>query len=95
MVNRKSKNTDFTNISRTSIKNVDINKIVVTSKMFLNISLATKMLKIYLYASIFQKWVHIEETLIKLNVCLFSIKDNDLLEKYNEIWEKVKNSIKK
>ena len=23
------------------------------------------------------------------------IKDDDLLEKYNEIWEKVKNSIKK
>ena len=25
----------------------------------------------------------------------FLIKDNELLEKYNEIWEKVKNSIKK
>ena len=24
----------------------------------------------------------------------FLIKDNELLEKYNEIWEKVKNSIK-
>ena len=25
----------------------------------------------------------------------FLIKDDELLEKYNEIWEKVKNSIKK
>ena len=25
----------------------------------------------------------------------FLIKENELLEKYNEIWEKVKNSIKK
>ena len=25
----------------------------------------------------------------------FSIKDDELLEKYNEIWEKVKNSINK
>ena len=25
----------------------------------------------------------------------FSIKDNKLLEKYNEVWEKVKNSLKK
>ena len=39
--------------------------------------------------------MHIEETLVKLNICLFFIEDNELLEKYNEIWEKVKNSIKK
>ena len=26
---------------------------------------------------------------------VFFIKDDELLEKYNEIWEKVKNSIKK
>ena len=25
----------------------------------------------------------------------FSIKDDELLEKYNEIWKKVKNSLKK
>ena len=25
----------------------------------------------------------------------FFMKDNELLEKYNEIWEKVKNTIKK
>ena len=30
---------------------------------------------------------------MKLNMS-FLIKDNDLLEKYNEIWKKVSNSIK-
>ena len=32
---------------------------------------------------------------MKLNIYLFLIKDGELLEKYNEIWEKVKNNIKK
>ena len=32
---------------------------------------------------------------MKLNICLFLIKDNELLEKYNEICQKVRNSIKK
>ena len=38
--------------------------------------------------------MHIEETLMKLNVCLFLKKDDELLEKYIEIWENVKNWIK-
>ena len=38
--------------------------------------------------------MHIENTLMKLNLS-FLIKDDELLEKYNEIWEKVKNIIKK
>ena len=33
--------------------------------------------------------------LMKLNVCLFFMKDAEFLEKYNEIWEKVRNIIKK
>ena len=37
----------------------------------------------------------IEKTLIKLNIYLFLTKDDELLEKYSEIWEKVKNSLKK
>ena len=37
----------------------------------------------------------IEKTLMKLNIYLFLIKDDQLLEKYSEIWEKVKNSLKK
>ena len=39
--------------------------------------------------------MHIEETLMKLNICLFMVKDDELLEKYNEILEKIKNSMKK
>ena len=41
--------------------------------------------------------MHIEETLMKLNIYIyfFKIKDDKLLEKYNEIWKKVKNSLKK
>ena len=35
-----------------------------------------------------QKGVQIEETLMKLNICLLIIKDDELLEKYNEIWGK-------
>ena len=38
--------------------------------------------------------MHTEKTLVKLNMS-FLIKDDELLEKYNEIWEKVKNIIKK
>ena len=32
---------------------------------------------------------------MKVNTYLFLIKDYELLEKYNGIWEKVKNIIKK
>ena len=48
---------------------------------------------LYVYFS--QKWLYIEETLMKLYIHLFLIKDEELLEKFNEIWEEVKNSIKK
>ena len=64
-------------------------------KKDLNISLATKTLKkldLYVYFS--QKWEHIGETLMKLNIS-FLIKDDELLEKYNEIWEDFRNSIQK
>ena len=47
-----------------------------------------KKLDIYVYC--LRKLVHIKEILMKLNV-----KDVELLEKYNKIWEKVSNSIKK
>ena len=79
-----------------SIKNVDIDKILVSNKVpfdkkDLNILLVAKMLKklnLYLYFS--QKWLHTEKTLMKLNTYLFSflIKDDELLEKYNKICEK-------
>ena len=35
------------------------------------------------------------ETLMKTKYISFLITDDELLGKYNEIWEKVKNSIKK
>ena len=44
--------------------------------------------KLALYIYLLQRWVLIGETLIKLNICFF-IKDDELLEKYNEIGEKV------
>ena len=41
------------------------------------------------------KWLHTEEILMKPNVCVFFIENNELLEKQNEIWDKVSNAIKK
>ena len=38
--------------------------------------------------------MHIEEILVKLNACLFKIKVEKLLEKYNEFWQKVGNIVK-
>ena len=38
--------------------------------------------------------MHIEEILVKLNVCIFKIKVEKLLEKYNEFWQKVSNIVK-
>ena len=54
----------------------------------LNILLATKdAKKLDLYAYFYQKRVYIEKTLMKLNICFF-IKDDELLEEDNKIWEK-------
>ena len=39
--------------------------------------------------------MHIEKTLMKLNIWFFFIKDDELLRKYNVILEKVKNVINK
>ena len=64
-------------------------------KKDLNILYATKMLKkLDLNVYFNQKWVHIEKTDKTKYMSLF-IKDDELLEKHNEIWEKVKNIIKK
>ena len=60
-----------------SIKNIDINKVIVSNKVpfgkkNLNILFATKILeKLGLYVYFSQKWVHIEKTLMKLNIYLF------------------------
>ena len=61
-------------------------------KKVFTISLAIKMLKLDLYVYFSKKWAHIVETMINMS---FFIKDDRLLKKYDEIWEKVKNSIKK
>ena len=70
------------------INNIDINKIVLSNE----VSLGKRgfkyfvgykdVKKSYNYACFFQKLVHIEETLMKPD------KNNELLEKYNEIWKK-------
>ena len=60
-----------------SIKSIGINKIVVTNKVLLGKKSFkffigckdAKKLDIYVYFS--KKWVHIEETLMKLSICLF------------------------
>ena len=61
-----------------AIKNVDINKILASNKARsvlvkknLNISLDKNAKKLDLYVHFSQKWVHIEETLMKLNKYLF------------------------
>ena len=60
--------------SPVSINNTDINKTVVSKKflfdkIFLNISLITKIIeKLGLYAYYFHKWVYIKDILIRLNV---------------------------
>ena len=51
--------------------------------------------KLNLNAYCFQKYMHMEQIQMKLNVCLFLMKAKEFLEKYNEIWEKVSNVIKK
>ena len=83
------------------ISNIDINKVVVSNK----ISFGKKGFKYFIgykdakkldiYAYSFQKWAHIEEILINVNMCLlwqknvsFLTKNDELLEKYNEIWKK-------
>ena len=72
-----------------SIDNKDVNKIVVSNTTILK--------KLDLSSYFFQKWLRIEEILIKLKTeCMtFLIKDDKLLEKYNEIWEKVSKIIYK
>ena len=79
------------------INNIDITKIVVSNKLslckngfkyFIGYKDAKKL---DLYAYFFQKWVHIERNFDDTNYMSFLIKDDELLEKCNEIWEKLRN----
>ena len=58
-----------------STKNIDINKIVVSNKFSFHekgfkYSIGYKNVNIRPF-SVFLKWAHIEETLMKFNICLF------------------------
>ena len=82
-----------------SIKNIDINKIVVSDK----VSFGKKVFKYFIgykdtekirpLCTFFPKMSAYRRELDEYISLL--IKDDELLEKYNEIWEKLKNSIKK
>ena len=57
-------------------------------KRVLNILSAIKLLKkLDLDVYFFQNLVYMEESLMKLYIS-FLIKEDELLEKYNEVWEK-------
>ena len=84
-----------------SIKKFDINKMAISNR----VSFDKKRFKYFIrykdakkfepYVHFSQKWLYIEKSLMKLHLCFLLIKDDELLEKYNEIWEKVKDSLKK
>ena len=67
----------------------------MVKKRFNILSVIKILKKIDFYVYFSQKLVHIEKTLMKLSIYLFFIKDDQLLEKYNEIWEKASNAIKR
>ena len=43
----------------------------------------------------FQKWAGMWNVLVEVKICPFWVKNDELLEKYNNIWDKASNSIKK
>ena len=84
-----------------SIKNIDINKLVVSNK----VSLIKKGFKYFIGYKNAKKnkplWVFLPEMSVyrrsfdKTKYMFLYTKDDELFEKYKEIWENVKNSIKK
>ena len=65
-------------------------------KKDLNILLVTKILKKIKPLCIFlPKMTAYRKDFDETKYISFLIKDDEFLEKYNEIWEKVKNSLKK
>ena len=81
------------------ISDVDINKTSVSNKVSFgkkvsNISLVTKLIKKtrpFMPPNMSAFIRDFEET----KYISFSIKNEELLEKYNEIWDKISNTIKK
>ena len=83
-----------------SIKNIDINKIVVSYKVSfikkdLNTLLVAKVLKKRPLCIFLPKMRVYRKAFDETKYMSFLIKDNELLEKYNEIWKKLENIIKK
>ena len=69
---------------------------LLVTMIFLYISLVTKILKKFRPLCIFlPNMSACRRDLHETKFMSSLIKDDDLLEKFNEIWEKVKNSIKK
>ena len=98
----KSKKQKFHQYKRPiSIKNIDINKIVVSNK----VSFGKKGYKCYIgyknakkirpLCIFLPKMSAYRRDFYENNYMYFLIKIDELLQKYNETWEKIKNSIKK
>ena len=82
-----------------SIKNIDINKIVVSNKVSFGKKgfkylIGYRDAKIRPLCIFLPKMSAYRRDFDETKYMSFLIKDDELLEKYNEIWEKVKNSIK-
>ena len=83
-----------------SIKSIDINKIVVSNKVCFDKQgfeyfIGYKDDKIKPLSIFLPKMSAYRRDFNETKYMYFLIKDDELLEKYNEVWEKVKNSIKK
>ena len=64
------------------------NKVCFSKKEFKYLIVYKMLKKLDLCAYFSQTWVHIEITLMELNMS-FLIKDDKLLEQHNEIWKTV------
>ena len=83
-----------------SIKNIDINKIVVSNKVSFGKKgfkylIGYRDAKIRPLCIFLPKMSAYRRDFDETKYMSFLIKDDELLEKYNEIWEKVKNSSRK
>ena len=83
-----------------SIKNIDINKIVVSNKVYFG-ERGFKYFIVYKDARIRSLCIFLPKMsgyrgdFDETKYISFLIKDDELLEKFNEIWEKGKDSLKK
>ena len=83
-----------------SINNIDGNKVVVSNKVFygqkgFKYLIGNKDAKIILLCIFLSKMSAYRKDFDETKNMSFLIKDDELFEKYNEIWQKIKNSFKK